>query len=115
MQNTNTKERPLSTYSLTFRLVMMESRVYLLNAVAWFVMFVVPLMIGLVVRAIFNDLTGEAPARIGLWGLLALIAGLTLGRVVAILAGIWANATVLNKSSGRVRRNLLGRVLARPG
>ena len=115
MQNTETTERPLSTYGLTFRLVMMEFRVYLLNAVAWLVMFVVPLLIGLVVRAIFNDLTGEAPARIGLWGLLALIAGLTLGRVVAILTGIWANATVLNKSSGRVRRNLLERVLARPG
>ncbi|NUM49026.1 MAG: ABC transporter ATP-binding protein [Anaerolineales bacterium] len=114
MQNTKTQDT-ISTYALTFRLVMMEFRVFLLNAVAWFMMFILPLVVGLVVRAYFNTLTGEAPAAIGLWGLLALIAGLTLGRVVAILAGIWANATVLNKSSGRIRRNLLGRVLARPG
>ena len=115
MQNTNSQERPLSTYALTFRLVLMEFWVYLLNTAAWLVMFIVPLMVGLVVRAIFNDLTGEAPARLGLPGLLALIAGLTLGRVIAIMSGIWANATVLNKSSGRIRRNLLGRVLVRPG
>ena len=30
---------PLSTYALTFRLVMMEFRVFLLNAVAWFTMW----------------------------------------------------------------------------
>ncbi len=115
MQNANTNERPLSTYALTFRLVMMEFRTYLINAVAWFFMFILPLVVGLVVRAYFNTLTGTAPARIGLWGLLALIAGLALGRVLAILVGVWGNATMLNKSSGRIRRNLLGRVLARPG
>jgi len=106
---------PISTYALTFRLVMMEFRTYLINAVAWLFMFTVPLMIGLVVRAIFDTLTGDAPAQIGIPGLLALIAGLTVGRVIGILTGIWANATILNKSSGRVRRNLLTRVLARPG
>jgi len=106
---------PLSTYALSARLVWLEFRTYLINASAWTVMFIIPLFVGLVVRAIFNDLTGEAPTSIGLWGLLALIAGLTLGRVIAILAGIYNNTTLLNKSSGRIRRNLLGRVLARPG
>lgn len=107
--------RPLSTYALTIRLVWLEFPVYLLNAAAWMVMFLTPLVVGLVVRAIFDHLTGEAPARLGLWGLLALIAGLTFGRVIAILTGIWANSTLLNKSSGRVRRNLLRRILQRPG
>jgi ATP-binding cassette subfamily B protein len=93
----------------------MAFRYWFLAALFWLVMWMTPLIGGLIVRAIFDHLTGAAPAAADLWGLLALLAGLALARVVGITGGIWMNATFLMLASGRVRRNLFESVLGRPG
>ena len=104
-----------NTYHLAFRQVRMAFRTWLLTAFFWALVWVTPLIAGLVVRAVFDELTGAATASIGLWGLLALLAGLALARVAGISGGIWTIATFLLRASGRIRRNMFESVLARPG
>ena len=108
-------ETSFNTYYLAVRQMQMAFRNWLPAALFWALMWISPLISGLIVRAIFNDLTGDVPAQIGLSGLLALLAGLAIARVAGITGGIWANATFLMKASGRVRWNLFGSVLKRPG
>jgi len=108
-------ETNFSTYYLAVRQIAMAFRWWFMAALFWLVMWVTPLIGGLIVRAVFDNLTGAAPAAADLWGLLALLAGLALARVVGITGGIWMNATFLMMASGRVRRNLFESVLGRPG
>ncbi len=108
-------ETNFSTYYLAIRQIAMAFRSWFMAALFWLLMWITPLIAGLIVRAIFDQLTGAAPAAFGLWGLLAFLAGLALARVVGITGGIWMNATFLMMASGRVRRNLFQSVLSRPG
>ncbi|HUF37631.1 MAG TPA: ABC transporter ATP-binding protein [Anaerolineales bacterium] len=108
-------ETNFSTYYLAVRQIAMAFRWWFFSALFWLLVWVTPLAAGLIVRAIFDDLTGAAPAAFSLWGLLALLAGLALARVVGITGGIWTVATFLMLASGRVRRNLFESVLSRPG
>ena len=107
--------RPLSTYAVAFRLMRYKLGLYLLAAFFWCLMWVSPLAGGLVVREIFDTLTGDAQLSIGLWGLLALLAGLAVGRVLFLTGGIWTNVTFLINISGLIRTNLLRHILNRPG
>ncbi len=104
-----------NTYYLAFRQVAMGFKSWLVTSFFWALMWVTPLIAGLIVRSVFDHLTGAKQAEIGLWGLLALLAGLALARVIGITGGIWTTATFLLTSSGRVRRNLFQSVLSRPG
>ena len=116
MENADARE-PVSfnTYYLAFRQVRMQFWAWFITAFFWALMWLAPLAAGLIVRAVFDHLTGAAQAEIGLWGLLALLAGLALARVAGITGGIWTTATFLLRASGRVRRNMFDSVLARPG
>ena len=116
MENLEAREHvSFNTYYLALRQVAMGFKPWLMTAFFWSLMWVAPLMAGLIVRAIFDMLTGAKQAEIGLWGLLAMLAGLALARVLGITGGIWTTATFLLTSSGRVRRNMFESVLSRPG
>ena len=116
METSDARERvSFNTYYLAVRQVAMGFKAWIVTAFFWAVMWVTPLIAGLIVRAVFDHLTGAKQAAIGLWGLLALLAGLALARVVGITGGIWTTATFLLTSSGRVRRNMFESVLSRPG
>jgi ATP-binding cassette subfamily B protein len=115
METTQPNKKLLSTYLIGLRLVRLSFWIWLLDASFWVLMWTSPLAAGLIVRAIFNHLTGQAPVSMGLWGLLALLAGLALGRVAGLTGGIWNNASFLLRSSGRIRRNLMESILSRPG
>ncbi len=115
MQSVNRSDKPLTTYRLSLRLIRYKFGWYFFDALFWAIMWVSPLAGGLVIRQIFDLLTTRAQAGIGLWGLLALLAGLAVGRIAGLTGGIYANATFLLNISGLIRTNLLRHILGRPG
>jgi ATP-binding cassette subfamily B protein len=88
---------------------------YLLHALLWSMMNLLSLLPGLIGRAFFDTLTGQAQVPGGIAGLLGLLSLIALGRVGIWLAGGFVEITFRFTMSGLVRRNLLRLVLGRPG
>jgi ABC-type multidrug transport system fused ATPase/permease subunit len=64
----------MTTWQYMRRLFSWRRREFLLNCLAWLVFHLVPLANGLIVRAIFNALSGSAPAGLNAWTLLTILA-----------------------------------------
>jgi ATP-binding cassette subfamily B protein len=77
--------------------------------------YVVPLLPGLIVREFFNAVTDEPGANLGVWVLLALLAGVGAGRMGALILGAASETTLNQYTEALLRKNMLQRVLERPG
>ena len=86
-----------------------------LHAALWGVMMLSSLLPGLVAAAFFDRLTGDALAPAGTGGLIALLALLAIARSVLWLVAGWVEIAMRFTMSGLLRRNLLRRILDRPG
>jgi ATP-binding cassette subfamily B protein len=78
-------------------------------------LYLVPLVPGLIARQIFDQLTGHAHATIGIAGLVALLVGLGVGRAAGITVALYAETTARDVVRSLLRRNLMERILHRPG
>jgi ATP-binding cassette subfamily B protein len=90
-------------------------RLYLLHAVLWSVMNMSSLLPGLIARAFFDTLTGQAHLPVGTTGLIVLLVVIAVGRAVLWLIAGFVEIIFRFTMSGTVRRNLLRHVLDRPG
>jgi ATP-binding cassette subfamily B protein len=70
---------------------------------------------GLIAKAFFDRLTGEAPVGLDPWALIALLLMVAAGRIVLVFCGALADIQHRFTMSALVRRNLLAQVLRRPG
>jgi ATP-binding cassette subfamily B protein len=77
--------------------------------------YLVPLLPGLIMREFFNDLSGEAPAAFGIWTALALFAGVGAGRFAGLVVANWFETTLHLYVGALLRKNMLRRILERPG
>jgi len=76
---------------------------------------VAPLVTGLILRAFFNRLSGDAPVGLTPVTLAALLIATAIARSGVIFADITAHFTWLFSSTTLLRRNLFERILERPG
>ena len=97
----------MSTDSLTLRLVRYRPWLFLLTCLLWSSVHSVPLIVGLLSRSVFDTLSGSAPAGLGVWSLLGLMAATMSGRVLLMWGGVYAWATTLFTLGGLLRRNAL--------
>ncbi|NJN18407.1 MAG: ABC transporter ATP-binding protein [Oscillochloris sp.] len=77
--------------------------------------YLIPLLPGLIVQAFFDQLSGNAPAAPTLWGLAALLVGISIFRSTALIAASAVETSVNTLTSGLMRRNIFHHVLHRPG
>ena len=70
---------------------------------------------GLLTQAFFDTLTGEAPANLGLWSVLALLAAAGLARIVADFSRDYSEETFRCYGWALLRKNIIANVLRRPG
>jgi len=103
------------TWRYLVRMIRYAPLICLLHASLWSLMNLSGLAPGLIGRAFFDTLTGEAPVAIGTNGLVALLALLAVGRTALWLLAGAVEITMRFRMSGLLRRNLLGHVLDRPG
>ncbi len=80
-----------------------------------FIFTVTPQLTGLVMRQFFNVLSGDAVVRLTPEAIAALIVGLALARAVVILLDMYASNLYNFRSGALLRKNLLTRILERPG
>jgi ATP-binding cassette subfamily B protein len=103
----------------TWRYLMKMARyrlwLYLLHGLLWGTFSLSWLFVGLVARAFFDTLTGQAHLPGGVTGLIVLLVLLAGCRVAIWLAGGFVEILMRFTMSGLVRRNLLRHVLDRPG
>src|SRR5256712_9250337 len=108
-------ERVMTTWRVLGRLLVYQPGLYALNMVLWTAFWLTPLLVGLVMRAIFNSITHGATVQTGLLSLLALLLVVAAARVVINVWGVSAWATYFFSRAALLRSNLLERILGRPG
>jgi ATP-binding cassette, subfamily B, bacterial len=117
MASDKSAQEPLSlpAWRVTWRVIRYRWRLWLLNWLAMMVLVAFWQVPGLVMREFFNLISGQAPARLGLWGIVALLFGCLLGRNLGILGLIKTNVPFFNHTMVLLRRNLLKHILRQPG
>jgi len=73
------------------------------------------IMPGLVMRALFDLVTGEAPMRFGIWGIAAMLIAAEAGRQLGQIGFFVADVPLFVHISVWLRRNILTHILRRPG
>jgi ATP-binding cassette, subfamily B, bacterial len=107
--------KPLPTWRYMIAMIRYRPGLYLLHAALWGVMGMTTLLAGLIARAFFDALTGQAYVAVGLAALIALLVALAVGRMGLWLVAGSVEIVMRFTMSGLVRRNLLRVVLRRPG
>jgi ATP-binding cassette subfamily B protein len=105
----------LPTWKATWKLIREGLWPFLLYAVLWWFYLASSVTNGLVDRAFFDDLTGAAPSKIGVWGLLAVLAGVHVARMIAYYTKTYGEETFRYVAQALLRKNILSNVLRRPG
>jgi ATP-binding cassette subfamily B protein len=76
---------------------------------------VFPQLVALITYAFFNTLTGDAPAKVGVYGLIALLIVTAVARVAAIFADVAVYFSFMYTLAALLRKNLFEHILRRPG
>jgi ATP-binding cassette subfamily B protein len=103
------------TWRYLFQMSRFGGRYSVAHAILWGVMSLSGLLPGLIARAFFDDLTGAASAPTGVTGLILLLVALALGQAALWLIAGYVEIVFRFRASALLRRNLLTRLLARPG
>jgi ATP-binding cassette subfamily B protein len=108
--------RPMPTWRYLLQLAGYKPLFYLANgllaSVAFYFFLLIP---GLILRQIFNTLTGDAPAQLNAWTLLALLVGSVVMQQGLMLVGITADGFFRMFVATLIRKQLLKRILQHPG
>ncbi|MFD1954975.1 ABC transporter ATP-binding protein [Paenibacillus thailandensis] len=88
---------------------------YFINALAWTVIYLMPIFPGLITKAFFDSLSPQSDAAFGTWALVALLLGAAVARSASILFGFFTDVNFRFRVGMIVRRNLLEHILKEPG
>ncbi len=115
MSGQSTDHGPLPAWKVILAMIRFRPRLWLLNTFSLLMLMFFFMMPGLVSRELFNLVTGEAKAGFGLWTLVALLFVSEIGGVLGIFGAVKTNVPFFVHTMTLLRKNLLGRILKRPG
>jgi ATP-binding cassette subfamily B protein len=105
----------IPTWRFIWEVIKFQPVRYFFNALAMVLVMLGWQIPGLVSREFFNTLSGQAQAGWNLWTLLALLTMSSLGRIYGIFMLIRTNVPFQFMAHTLLQRNMLARVLQRPG
>ncbi|HWI64651.1 MAG TPA: ABC transporter ATP-binding protein [Symbiobacteriaceae bacterium] len=105
----------MSTWSYIWQLILYRRWLYLVNILLWAAVHTFPMLPGIVTRLFFDRLTSSQPADFSIWPIIALMLAIVLGRATVIFMGMFTSITSRTYMASLLRRNLLERILERPG
>ncbi len=105
----------MKPWRVTWSLMRFRPGLYNVGSGLWIAYLALPLLTGLITRAFFNTLSGDAPARIGVWGLIGLLVGIEGLRVIAFSISMVAWSVFWITSQVLLRTNLLRWLIQGPG
>jgi ATP-binding cassette subfamily B protein len=85
-----------------------------LNILLWIAIHLTPAVFPILMKGIFDALSGTA-FGLNPWSFLALLTAMNLGRIGLFIAGIWTWATYWHELSLLLRRNLIDHLTRAPG
>ncbi len=105
----------MTTFQFLWRMIRYRPWLYLLDCILWSLIHMSPLIPGLIALAFFNTLAATIHLNAMLWGLIALLVVTALARVTITLCGGLVDNLHRFTMSALLRRNMLERILERPG
>jgi ABC-type multidrug transport system fused ATPase/permease subunit len=105
----------MNTERLTLRLVRFRPWLFILTCTVWSTVHALPLVVGVISRGIFDDLSGAKPAGLDAWTLLGLMAATLFTRLMLMGGGVYVWSTTLFTLNGLLRRNALAWIVTGPG
>ncbi len=109
------QSRRLKTWPFNWQLIIYRPWPYAVFCLFHILFFVLQVIPGLIEKAVFDTITGAAPATLSIWGLIALYASVELGRQATSFGEIWGDVTFRYTTGALLRRNLFASILRRPG
>lgn len=104
-----------ATWPFNWRIISVSGGVYALQVILRLLFLSAPVALGLLTQAVFNTISGDRPATISVWTLIALYVALELARLVTLLGETWAGYTFRLRTGALLRRNIFAAILRRPG
>ncbi|MDQ5852799.1 MAG: ABC transporter ATP-binding protein/permease, partial [Chloroflexota bacterium] len=105
----------MKTWRIAWQAARFRPAIFGISFVLWVLFLSLPLATGLISRAFFDALTGQAQATTGVWTLLALLVG-TEGMRIAVILIFWvAYLTFWHSTEALLRKNMLGWLMQGPG
>ncbi|MEF3304023.1 ABC transporter ATP-binding protein [Paenibacillus sp. GYB003] len=105
----------MTTFQMLWRLVRYRPLLYALNAGMWTLIYLAPIVPGLLTKSFFDSLSGSAAARLGIWSIIALLLVATAVRAGFIVLGFITDVQFRMRIGGLLRRNMLHHILKEPG
>ncbi|ASS74125.1 hypothetical protein CIG75_03390 [Tumebacillus algifaecis] len=96
-------------------LVQFRSGWYALDVALWAIIFGLPLLAGWIVKVLFDAVSGAADVGVGPWGLIVVLLMTLLLRAIALIGGLYVDATLTLTLKSILRRNALFHLLQKPG
>ncbi|MBE2237523.1 MAG: ABC transporter ATP-binding protein [Caldilineaceae bacterium] len=115
MQAAQHPKGAMNTWWFVGRLIRYAPGLFLAQALLQIFFLGVRVVPGLLEKAIFDAITGAAPAAMGVPALIALYLSVGLARMVAAYGETWMGRTFRYRVGALLRRNLLAAHLRRPG
>lgn len=103
------------TYKLLWELIKYRPWYYLLDTMIWIVVFVIPLVPGLITKEFFDMLSESSSSSLTIWGIIALTALTAFIHITFMHLGARVDTVHRFMMSGLVRRNILWNILHKPG
>lgn len=105
----------MSTFAFLFKLTRYRIWLYIVNALAWTLIYLAPIVPGWVTKQFFDTLSGSSLYGFNVWTLIALLIASALGRAIIIIFGFITDVQFRFRIGALLRRNMLTRILKEPG
>jgi ATP-binding cassette subfamily B protein len=109
------KASALPAWRVILSMVRYRPKLWLINLGAMLFLMLLWQVPPLVMREFFNVITGDAPATLGIWALVALLFASEAGRLLGMFGLISTNVPFFVHTMTLLRKNLLKNILNRPG
>src|SRR5215211_6308302 len=93
MIDTTAHSRTINTWPLNWALIRYRPGAFALHSLCQILFTVAPVGLGLVAQAVFDTITGTAPARLGVWALVALYVSIGLAQLAISFGSVWGDVT----------------------
>jgi ATP-binding cassette, subfamily B, bacterial len=115
MIETTPQPRIIKTWPLNWALIRYRPWSFAVHSILQILFIVAPVGLGLVAQAVFDTITDDAPATLGVWALVALYIAIGLAQLAISFGSVWGDVTFRYGVGGLLRHNMFASLLRRPG
>ncbi len=105
----------MKTATFMWRLIAYRPVIYVLNAAAWTLIYLLPILPGLITKQFFDALSGQSAYPFGVFTLIVFLIAAAIARMIFIVAGAVTDVHFRFRAGALLRRNMLEHILKEPG